>query len=1203
MLLRKKTALIISAFVLSFFLSFFCGHLARAMPVGTLLYRTSSNGNLYGHNTTELVVVKNKMVKNIYTGHVAMYIGQEDGVDYIVEAMPDGIIKLPAKYFLNSKNGEKLIGAKIPKNLSEVQRLKVVELAKQLADSNLSYDFDFKKQKGPNSGEWICVGLTEKIYESANISNPLDLRGLEYDPQKYAVDITPDGFDDYSIIDTDSGDCLSRNREFSKISADRRTILPLPEVFGFNAGREYNGERYFFFPLTQYFQESLENVSVDIQLESDFIDNNVRGKVPEIAMIFRWSLVNNPVSALKGMANKIVSIFSGDKNSSKNKLTDSDIHSSVDNNIEKEEEDVGEDDSLLVNNSSEDIVAVVSNANTESASQITLGKVQSTISIEDGPGLNISAENLSSSNQPDDFASIELNNLTNTSTEIIEEEAEDVKEEPEIIENELDIMLGLAQNLLISKIYATLSDDYIEIYNPTNKTIDLEEAGVRLYKVKTSATPSLIMRLGNLSDGSYPGGVKISPSGRYLIARVNASEEIKSQAQAIATKSDFTFAGNGYTIYLSTGVVSSDIDEDIVDKVGFGKAKYFRQKSAPEILDNHILVRKAKNNSTAISMKTGESDYLLGHSYNSKNNFSDFVLVSLIENNNNESNSNNTNNNSSSSSTSNNSNSSNSSNTSNDSSSNSNSDDDSSDDENNTNDQIASTTEEIKPLLISKIYTTGSDSYVEIYNPNNQEINLEEAGIRLYRAKTSATPSIMMRIGNLSDGSYPGGVSVSPFGKYLITRSLASDETKSMAQAISTRSEFNFPLGGYTVYLADGAVSSDTDEDIIDKVGFGDAVYYCAFPAPEILENNILVRKATSTSTARDMSVYGNHHSLGNNYDTKNNFSDFVLVDLNFDYSQAEETEGGDDDEENENTEGDEDGDDNEQGEEDHNPEGEDNDGVIDPVYPDNNEPGDNNPEEPDPEDPDPEDPDPSDDSEESDSSNEDDDESNNENGGVADYCLAPGLYLDNIIHLWHADECQGSNTLDYISGELSEINFSWQEGKFACSFRQYYANGYLTKTLDESFSSNNFTLSFYYNNLNINSRPEMKFSNSISGDFFRIRLYPTNTDFYNTPGAYLKDYALVWPSDGQWHFFTWVVNKPENYWVLYRDGVEVYRKNMESSLFIEVDEFRIKGDNNYNLMDEIAIFNRALSPTEIADIYDTDLPLNHINCQASLVD
>ena len=188
------------------------------------------------------------------------------------------------------------------------------------------------------------MGLTEKLYESANISNPFDLSQLEYDPSRYGVDITPDGFDNFSVINNESGDCLSKQVEFSKIEAEHRSLLPLPEIFGFNSGLEYGGERYFFFPITQYWQNSLENVAVDIQIESAFVDDEIRGSVPEISMIFKWSLVNNPNSSINRIINNIIALFS--KSNSGNSNNSSDINDDY-NEEEDDEIEVGEEESNI----------------------------------------------------------------------------------------------------------------------------------------------------------------------------------------------------------------------------------------------------------------------------------------------------------------------------------------------------------------------------------------------------------------------------------------------------------------------------------------------------------------------------------------------------------------------------------------------------------------------------------------------------------------------------------------------------------------------------------------------------------------------------------------------------------------------------------------------------------------------------------------
>ena len=275
-----------------------------AIPNGTLLYRSSAGGKIYGYNTNELfklnLIGKNKIKVN--SGHVGIYIGKEKGIDYVVEAVNNGIQKTPAKYFINKGIGEKFIGAKIPLKATKKQRDKVVMIAEDLAKKQLKYDFDFKNQKGPKSGQWTCVGLTEKLYESANIN--IKNNHLAYNPANYAINITPDGYDDKSIYNPKTRDVFSRLVEYSKIS--RRPSLG--EIIGFNCGKEHNNKRYFFLPYTQFIQPSLKNVKVDILISSDFSENKIRGIIPLAKIILSWAK-NNAVSSskiIKRKARKII---------------------------------------------------------------------------------------------------------------------------------------------------------------------------------------------------------------------------------------------------------------------------------------------------------------------------------------------------------------------------------------------------------------------------------------------------------------------------------------------------------------------------------------------------------------------------------------------------------------------------------------------------------------------------------------------------------------------------------------------------------------------------------------------------------------------------------------------------------------------------------------------------------------------------------
>ncbi len=1087
MIFRKKVALIMSAFLLSFFLA----PRTQAMPLGTLLYRTSSNGNLYAYNTSDLIKVKNKIISNVYTGHVAMYIGQENGVDYIVEAMPDGIIKTPAKYFINSSNGEKLLGAKIPKNISPAQQIKVVELAKSLAAANLAYDFDFKKQKGPQSGEWTCVGLVEKIYESANITNPLDIKQLQYNPQKYAIDITPDGFDNYSIINKNN-DCFSRDYEFSKISANRSSLIPLPELFGFSAGKEEAGERYFFLPLTQFYQDTLEDVVVDIQLESDFVDEKLRGRVPKMAMIFKWSLINNPKSALVNLGKNILAWIKGSPSENEREVVQSEIDYLLDDidedpNISEKERD------FLVEELSQVKNTVANNKILSSENALPSIKIENAKSnIDSKTKADTKIENREGGvekTEMDVFTEQALSNdLASTSLKL-----DSLKMEEEEINEGLE--------LIISKVYASGQDDYVEIYNSGNKSVDLTKTDIRLYKTKTSATPSLMIRLGNEKDADYTAPLIIPAKGRYLVTRSAAAADIKQRAQAISKRSEFTFAGNAYTIYLSAGVLSSDDDPDLLDKVGFGTAKYYEKNPAPEILDKHLLYRK------------NEED--------SNDNRADFALLKLF---NDSEVDNNANNNSSNSSN----------NFSNNINNNSNNNSDNSLSENNgseNNESEENLASELLPLLISQVYATAKDDYIEIYNPNDSPINLKEGGFRLYKTKTSATPSLMIRIGHEDDGVYPGGFIIAPHSTYRLSRAEASDDVKASSQAISTRSEFTFVGDAQTIYLSSGVVSSDTDEDIIDKLGFGAATYYLNSPAPLILDNYALLRKARASSDALSMSLGGDDYSLGHAYNSFNNATDFVLVNKNYQSEPYDESSALS--------------------------------SFCQDIF----------------------------------SQNYLLDLPENSSSSEC-YSLDSNFYLEDLAYLWHLDECSEENVYEALSDTSLPHQSSWAEGQFSCALKQDYTSQGLEIPLSSKFNEDNFTIMFYYKGLQDNARPEITLKNSKTNEYSRIKLSHYYTDFYNIPNTPTRDDNLKWPHDNKWHLFTWTLNRAEEEMIFYLDGLEFYRVNLGISFMPDIDTLIIRGDNGANLIDELAIFSRALNSKEIADYYLSDQALAIMNCQ-----
>lgn len=884
---NKKVITLLFSLICLFIFSLpnFC----KAMPPGTLLYRTTDDGKMFGYTKDSLIEIKSGVIKGINPGHVGIYIGQEAGVDYVVEALAGGIVKTKLEHFVNESLGERFLGAKIPEKLSPLQQAKVVNLAKNMANSSLAYDFDFKKQKGPKSGQWTCVGLAEKVYESANIANPLNLDLLEYDPEKYAINITPDGFDNYSLFNNE-GDCFSLDKEFSLVAPRTNIILPLSEKYGFNSGLIYKGERYIFFPYTQYLQKTLKDVVVDKKISSSFDSTEIRGGFKSSALVLRWSLINNPVSAvkiawdnLKEKSTSLISglktaaalasdkLFSGNKKESlivDNKKNDNfnsqggeDLKSSflsigevkvAEKKVSNKEEKTSLSNNTKIEGKNKNNITslIVANSNAEADK-----KNEEDVKKNDNSEQFFSFETKTKEEFKTNNNSSIKNSLPATSSIVSKNEV--IKEDKaEVIKNDRAI-----ESIKISKIYSTLNDDFIELYNPNNFSVDLLESSYRLEKAKTGIDPSIMIRIGNLADGSYPGGTTIPANGYYLIVKDSASSYYLDKADAIASRGDFSLTGLNQTVYLGVGAISSYYDEDIVDVVGFGPgAKYYLGSGpAPKIEDYHFLNRVAyKNNNrldynlllsaepaavSAWQLQNSQESQLTGDSNN--------PVVPVVE---------------------------------------VNKDDESDEDKEGESGEgdnevveepvlVNGPSEEeiekaIKKVLIKKIGVFGNDDYIEIFNYSEIDLDLAEHNFRLEKSKTTLAPLIMLRIGNLNDASYPGGTIIPANSSYLIVRDSANERFLNIADAIVTRKDFNLFSSGYSIYLGRGPISSPDDKDIIDLLGYGpDSLYYLgSAPALAIKDGFFLERFSFSN----------------------NNYSDFALIrDEYYEIEEEDEVEEG----------------------------------------------------------------------------------------------------------------------------------------------------------------------------------------------------------------------------------------------------------------------------------------------------------------------
>jgi endonuclease YncB( thermonuclease family) len=194
------------------------------------------------------------------------------------------------------------------------------------------------------------------------------------------------------------------------------------------------------------------------------------------------------------------------------------------------------------------------------------------------------------------------------------------------IENEEE-KKGRADHVVISRIYIHDTDDQIELYNPTEESIDLAEDEYRIERSTAGGgDPEYYLQFGNQNHGSFPGGTVIESGSRYVIADKDAVSSIREKADAVIDKDRGFALTEDNAVYLATDTVSSSTDEDIVDLVGYGNSPAYEGSGpAPLPAGTSSIERKALATSTASEMSSGlHKD--LGNGYDSDNNQEDFII-------------------------------------------------------------------------------------------------------------------------------------------------------------------------------------------------------------------------------------------------------------------------------------------------------------------------------------------------------------------------------------------------------------------------------------------------------------------------------------------------------------------------------------------------------------------------------------------------
>jgi len=181
--------------------------------------------------------------------------------------------------------------------------------------------------------------------------------------------------------------------------------------------------------------------------------------------------------------------------------------------------------------------------------------------------------------------------------------------------------LTKAENLVISELAVQglngANDEFIELYNPIDQAIDLDNWSIQYRGSEANA----------FEKKNFITGSSTPAYGYFLIA--NSSYD--GQTTADMSHNSFQLSSVGGTIFLVNNqtLLTSATSSSIVDKIAYGSGTYLFPEGTefnlvPEA--EQSLERKATPTSTAELLAIGGAHHWLGNSWDTNNNSQDFVL-------------------------------------------------------------------------------------------------------------------------------------------------------------------------------------------------------------------------------------------------------------------------------------------------------------------------------------------------------------------------------------------------------------------------------------------------------------------------------------------------------------------------------------------------------------------------------------------------
>lgn len=157
----------------------------------------------------------------------------------------------------------------------------------------------------------------------------------------------------------------------------------------------------------------------------------------------------------------------------------------------------------------------------------------------------------------------------------------------------------------------TADDEFVELYNPTETSIDI--TGWKLKRLNSGGSS---YNLVTSISGSIPA------HGYFLMAH---PDDYTGSVPA-----DNDYSSSSYAMSSNNTVILYNDSNEIIDRIGMGSASHFPEGTyAPEPPSEQSVERKAKTTSTSVTMGFGGIDEFLGNGHDTDNNSPDFVLRTI----------------------------------------------------------------------------------------------------------------------------------------------------------------------------------------------------------------------------------------------------------------------------------------------------------------------------------------------------------------------------------------------------------------------------------------------------------------------------------------------------------------------------------------------------------------------------------------------